>query len=107
MRYLTLEELEKKYIVGRIEQFDQKNDMYRRSRWQPEARGLWAKLWEESPPQNKPGYTLKDRALENALWYIEPEFCVKISFLTPSSIFNAKYFLHGSLESFMPIDWTI
>jgi reductive dehalogenase len=76
MRYLTLEELEKKYIVGKVEQFDQKNDMYRRSRWQPEVRGLWAKLWEESPPQNKPGYTLKDRALENALWYIENGFAV-------------------------------
>lgn len=27
--------------------------------------------------------------------YIEPEFCVKIAFLTSSNIFHAKYFLHG------------
>jgi hypothetical protein len=76
MRYLTLEEVEKKYIVSKVEQFDQKNDMYRRSRWQPEVRGLWVKLWEETPPQNKPGYTHKDRALENALWYIENGFAL-------------------------------
>ena len=29
------------------------------------------------------------------VFYLLPEFCVKISFLTSSSIFHAKYFLHG------------
>ena len=36
-----------------------------------------------------------------------PEFCVTIAFLTSSNSFRAKYFLHGELTLFMPIDWTV
>jgi len=64
-------DVERRYIRGTVERFDQKYDMYKRTRWQPEWRELGRKLWGEGLPGNKPGFTLRDRALENALWYVE------------------------------------
>jgi len=70
MRFRFLD-VERQYIRGHIERFDQKNQMYRRTRWQPEFRELVRKLWGEGPLENRPGYVQKDRALENAGWYVE------------------------------------
>ena len=70
MDFKTLD-VEKQYIRGTVERFDQRYDMYKRTRWQPEWRELGKKLWGEGPPVDKPGFTLRDRALENGLWYVE------------------------------------
>jgi reductive dehalogenase len=63
-----------KYIVGQVERFDQRNDMYKRTRWDPELKELGKKLWAATPPKGKEGYTLEERALENAGWYVEMAF---------------------------------
>lgn len=60
-----------KYIAGTVDRFDQKNDMFKRATWDPDFRGLDKKLWGESPPAEKEGLTLEDRALENAGWYVK------------------------------------
>jgi hypothetical protein len=63
-----------KYIVGPVERFDQKNDMFKRTRWDPSLREMGRSLWGELAPKEKEGYTLADRALENAGWHIEMGF---------------------------------
>jgi epoxyqueuosine reductase len=60
-----------KYIVGDVPRFDQKNEMFKRTRWQPEWKYLARELTGMAPPADKPGYTQIDRALENAGWYVE------------------------------------
>ena len=64
-------DVERQYIRGAVERFDQKYDMYKRARWQPEWRELARQNWAEASPEKKPGFTLRDRALANALWYVE------------------------------------
>lgn len=59
------------YVTGDVQRFDQKNDMYKRTRWQPEWRDLARKLWVETPPQEEIGFSHIDRAMENAFWYVE------------------------------------
>ena len=63
-----------KYIVGPVEQFDQRFDMYKRVRWDPALKELGKKLWNPSLPKGKEGYTLVERAFENAGWYVEMAF---------------------------------
>ena len=60
-----------KYIFGPVEQFDQRFDMYKRVRWDPALKELGKKLWNPSLPKGKEGYTLVERAFENAGWYVE------------------------------------
>lgn len=63
-----------KYLVGPVEQFDQRFDMYKRVRWDPALKELGKKLWSPSLPKGKEGYTLLERAWENAGWYVEMGF---------------------------------
>src|SRR3989304_4596820 len=63
-----------KYIVGPVEQFDQRLDMYKRVRWDPALKELGKKLWNTSLPKGKGCYTLVERAWENAGWYVEMGF---------------------------------
>jgi reductive dehalogenase len=63
-----------KYIVGDVERFDQKYVMYNRVRWDPEVKELGDKMYGILPPKEKVGYTLTDRALQNASWYVEMAF---------------------------------
>ena len=65
---------EEHYQAGKAGLFDQKYDMFKRVRWEPElkdvARGFYGKI----QPQDKPGYRLEDIALRNAGWYLEMGF---------------------------------
>jgi len=63
MEKLTLAEWEKKYITGHIDQFDQKNTMFRRVTWDTDIIGLLDDWSFSGEVKRKPGYTLKDQAL--------------------------------------------
>jgi len=63
-----------KYIVGEVKRFDQKNEMFKRPRWQPELRETAKKLYGLVYPKDKDGHTLKDMAFKNAGWHIESGF---------------------------------
>jgi len=63
-----------KYIVGEVKRFDQKNEMFKRPRWQPELREMAKKLYGFVYPRDRDGHTLKDMAFKNAAWHIESGF---------------------------------
>ena len=64
-----------RYVVGKAEGFDQKNEMFCRPLWDPAMRELGKKFYmTEVPPKDKPGYRLKDQALVNAAWHLENNF---------------------------------
>ena len=63
-----------KYIAGDVPRFDQKNDMYKRLRWQPELREKGRQLFGLVSPTDREGHTLKDMAFKNAAWHIETGF---------------------------------
>jgi len=66
MKRLTQNEWDKKWVVGPIERFDQKNIMFNRWSWEPEMRSSikdWRFLGEVT---DKPGYSLRDHALRRS-----------------------------------------
>jgi len=63
-----------KYIVGPVQRFDQKFVMFNRPRWDPKVMPLAKGIYGVIPPREKDGYTLMDRALQNAGWYLEMGF---------------------------------
>ena len=63
-----------KYIVGEVKRFDQKNEMFKRPRWQPELREMAKRYYGLIYPKDKDGHTLKDLAFRNAAWHIETGF---------------------------------
>lgn len=64
-----------RYVVGNVERFDQKNEMFNRPLWEPKMMDLGRKLNEEEVmPGNEPGYRLQDKALVNAAWHLEHSF---------------------------------
>ncbi len=49
-----------RYVVGEVEQFDQKNEMFYRPFWDKEMLELGKKFYmTEVPPKDKSGYRLK------------------------------------------------
>ncbi|MBW1998522.1 MAG: hypothetical protein JRJ29_11230, partial [Deltaproteobacteria bacterium] len=63
MKKMTLDEWEKKYIRGPIEQFDQKNTMFLRPLWDPEVNKRlddWSFVGEV---KDRPGYRIEDLGL--------------------------------------------
>lgn len=62
--------------VGPIERFDQRNDIFRRARYDPKVMRWRAKFDDAVPVQDKPGYTQQDYALTGAAWHLE-EFYAK------------------------------
>ena len=63
-----------KYIVGPVERFDQKNDMFKRTRWDPTLREMAEQLWGVAMPSEKEGFTRTDIALLNAGYFVERNF---------------------------------
>jgi len=63
-----------KYIVGEVKGFDQKNEGYKRSRWDPIFYNWAKKFWGLEYPKDADGYTLLDQAFKNAAWHIESGF---------------------------------
>ncbi|MFC2032766.1 reductive dehalogenase [Chloroflexota bacterium] len=65
-----------RYVAGKVGRFDQKNEMFCRTIWDPEVSEMGRQLWGKpgEPHETRPGYTLKDYALENAAWYLPIEY---------------------------------
>ena len=64
----------KAYVVGEVERFDQKNEMFKRPRWDesvPEGKKYYGIV---EPKNDKPGYTHLDMAFKNAAWWLEIAF---------------------------------
>lgn len=75
MRRLSLDQWEKKYIVAPQERFDQKNELYKRSWWDPEMKAIYEKVYQERiAPREKAGWTLPEIALGEGAWYLERAF---------------------------------
>jgi hypothetical protein len=65
----------RRYVVGNVEPFDQKNEMFCRPLWDAEMLDLGQKFYmTEVPPQDKPGFRLKDQSMVNAAWHLENIF---------------------------------
>jgi len=63
MKKLTPSQWEEKYIRGPVEQFDEKNTMFRRPYHDPEIRNLLEDWSFGGKTSQKPGYTMWDQAL--------------------------------------------
>jgi hypothetical protein len=64
-----------RYVVGHIEAFDQKNEMFKRPFWDPQMKALGKKFYFTSvPPRDKSGYGLHDQSIVNASWRLNDEF---------------------------------
>ncbi len=65
----------RRYVVGNLKSFDQKNEMFCRPLWDEKMLDLGKKFYmTEVPPRNKTGYRLKDQAMVNAAWHLENTF---------------------------------
>jgi len=56
-----------RYVVGEVERFDQKNEMYKRPRWDPGVEFGTKYYGIVMPKEDKPGYTLLDMAFTRML----------------------------------------
>lgn len=64
-----------RYVVGKVESFDQKNEMFKRPLWDPKMLDLGQKFYvDRVKPKDKPGYRLQDQAMVNASWQLERAF---------------------------------
>ena len=63
-----------RYVVGKVEKFDQKNEMWKRAAWDPAiregGRKYYAWYYGAKMPEEKEGYTLKELAMVHAAWHI-------------------------------------
>ena len=60
-----------KFLVGPIERFDQRNEMFKRARYEPKWIERASAFNGPSQVRDKDGYTQEDYALGNASWYVE------------------------------------
>ena len=67
-------DFEEKYQAASVEPFDQKNEMFKRVRWQPELRNAGRSYYGVVNPQDRPGFRHEDIAFRNAAWYLEMGF---------------------------------
>jgi reductive dehalogenase len=68
-----------RYVVGNIDQYNQKNEMFKRPFWDPEMLELGKKFYVTPVmPKDKPGYRLSDMALTNASWRLEREYAAGV-----------------------------
>jgi epoxyqueuosine reductase len=61
-------------LVGPIERFDQRNDMFRRTRYDPEWVARAGTFYGPIQPRDEAGYRLEEQALCDAAWYLEKTF---------------------------------
>lgn len=62
------------YIEKPLERFDQKNDAFKRARWDEPLIPQGKRFYGIQEPQNRAGYRREDYALREASWYIEHGF---------------------------------
>ena len=65
-----------KLLVGPIGRFDQRNDMFRRARYDPEWIEQARAFYGPAQVQDKAGYTQEDYALCSAAWHVENSFAM-------------------------------
>jgi epoxyqueuosine reductase len=65
-----------KLLVGPIERFDQRNDMFRRARYDPQWIERARPFYDPGQVQGRTGYTQEDHALSSAAWYVEDSFAM-------------------------------
>ncbi|GAG47254.1 unnamed protein product, partial [marine sediment metagenome] len=63
-----------RYVVGKAERYDQKNEMFKRPRWDPSVEFGKKFYGVAMPKEDRPGYTLLDLAFKNAAWWLELGF---------------------------------
>ena len=63
-----------RYVVGTVKRFNQKNEIFKRARWDPSLKNQAECFFGTIQPRNKLGYSHKDLALREAAWYIEDAF---------------------------------
>jgi len=67
-----------RYIVGKVERFDQKNEVFKRATEDPEmrdmARRYYARYEGLTMPEERAGYTLRELALAMAGWHVALDF---------------------------------
>lgn len=62
---------EEKYQAANAAPFDQKNEMFKRVRWEPEFKQHARNYYGVVTPKDKPGFKHEDIAFRNASWYLE------------------------------------
>nr|VFJ44784.1 MAG: reductive dehalogenase [Candidatus Kentron sp. FW] len=73
--YREVEQGASRYVVGKIEPFDQKNEMFKRPLWDPRVADIGKRFYQDPVmPRDKPGRRLKDQSLVNASWRLDQEF---------------------------------
>jgi len=65
-----------RYVVGKVERFDQKNNVFFRATWDPSLVDLGKQFYGVFYPKDRPGYRLEDLAFEQAGWYAEQAFAM-------------------------------
>ncbi len=65
-----------RYVVGKVERFDQKDNAFFRATWDPELIELGRQFYGIIYPRDKSGYRLEDLAFEQAGWYAEQAFAM-------------------------------
>ena len=63
-----------RYVVGEVVRFDQKNEIFKRPRWDSAVENCAKFYGVVTPREDKPGYTLLDLAFKNAAWWLELGF---------------------------------
>ena len=65
----------RRYVIGDVKPFDQKNEMFCRPLWDEKMLDLGKKFYmTEVPPRDKSGFRLKDQSVVNAAWHLENTF---------------------------------
>jgi reductive dehalogenase len=67
-------DFEAKYRAWDAQPFDQKNDMFKRVRWDPELSHLGDQFFGVVSPRDKIGYRHEDFSLRNAGWFLRMRF---------------------------------
>jgi epoxyqueuosine reductase len=65
-----------RYVVGKVERFDQRNNAFFRAVWEPSLIDLGRQFYGIRYPKDKPGYKLEDMAFDQAGWYAEQAFAM-------------------------------
>lgn len=65
-----------RYVVGKVERFDQRNNAFFRAVWEPSLVELGRQFYGVIYPKDKPGYRLEDMAFDQAGWYAEQAFAM-------------------------------
>ena len=65
-----------RYVVGKVERFDQKNNVFFRATWDLSLVELGRQFYGVVYPKDRPGYRLEDMAFNQAGWYAEQAFAM-------------------------------